>query len=182
MADSEKTTGAKKALTAAESKALDLAAQFEKDGFLNLSPEPRYWNVEGADPLLCVVLARHSQKQKGKNGTSVGYYSCVAMNDGKNGDYIDTESGEVITPPPWQPGDILRIGARHQIDDAFGYAGKNKVVGRKAIVALIPIEKVKTHSGNTVWRFKIMARRMSPSEEKRFTSFQLGEFGALSDE
>lgn len=148
---------------------VDLSA-YESEGFVRLNPEPRYYNVEGADPLMCVVLDR---SQAGKIQANA-YYTCVAFSHGKNGDITNQETGEVYAQPAIEPGDVIRVGARHQIDDTFP-----KVVGRKAMVLLKPIRKVMTANDREVWQFAIMARPLRESEAIKLAAFTLADFETI---
>jgi len=147
-------------------------AQFEAEGFVRLNPEPRYYNAEGADPLFCVVVDRQvlkSKKGKGENA----FYTCIAMRPCKNGPMIDKDTGEQIETS-FEPGDTVRVGARHQIEDTF-----HRIVGKAALVLVQPLAKVATSTGREVWQFFIAAKPLSAEERELFAQFNLSDFDAL---
>jgi hypothetical protein len=147
-------------------------SEFEREGFIRLNPEPRYWNADGAGTLFCVVLDRASMRSKKLPGENA-YYTCIAMRRSKNGPIINPETGDV-TERDIEPGDTIRVGARHQIDDTFP-----RVCGKAAMVAIKPLQKVATGNNREVWQFAIMAKPLTPEERAMFAQFNLSDFESL---
>lgn len=148
-------------------------SELERMGFIRLNPEPRYWNAEGATTLFCVVVDRASLRSKKVQGENA-YYTCIAMAQSKNGPLTDPDTGEVTEQRDIEPGDTIRVGARHQIDDTFP-----KVCGKAAMVAVKPLQKVMTGNNREVWQFYIGARPLTPEERAKLAQFNLSDFESL---
>lgn len=166
----EKTSNAADPNTNPVADTVDLS-EWEGQGFIRLNPEPRYYNVDGAGPLQCVVIDRASMPSRKKAGESNAYYTCIAMKRCANGPVIDAETGDVHEQRDIEPGDTIRVGARHQIDDTFP-----KVCGKAAMVLVKPLRKVTTSNNRTVWQFAIMARKLSGPEREKLAQFSLSDF------
>ena len=169
MADSKKENESK---PETEEFKVDLS-EFTDEGFIRLNPEPRYYNVDGAGTLWCIVLDRTQTPSKKFKDDNV-HYTCVAMKECRNGPILNKDTGVVEEQPLIRPGDTIRVGGRHQIDHTFP-----KVCGKKALVVLKPLRKVPTAGGQEVWQFAILAKPLTPKLEEQFAQFHLGEFESL---
>ena len=128
------------------------------EGFVELNPDPVYYNIDGAEPLLGIVLDRGSFRKRGESEQA--HYDVLVLQTFVNGASIDPETGEVRKEAETiERGSIIRLGEKAQVKQYL-----SKVVRKAAKVLIVPQGKVRTSSGNSCWQFKFYAKPLSSSE------------------
>lgn len=154
-------------------KELSVEEQLAADGFVQLNPDPVYYNIEGAEPLLGVVLDRGSFKKRGESEQA--HYEVLVLKDFMNGASVDPETGEIRKEAEKiGRGSIIRLGEKAQVKQYL-----TKVVRKAAKVLILPQGKVRTSSGNSCWQFKFYAKPLS-AEEVEFAMSQGIHFDDLN--
>ena len=106
------------------------------EGFVELNPDPVYYNIDGAEPLLGIVLDRGSFRKRGESEQA--HYDVLVLQTFVNGASIDPETGEVRKEAETiERGSIIRLGEKAQVKQYL-----SKVVRKAAKVLIVPQGKV----------------------------------------
>lgn len=130
----------------------------QANGYVELNPDPIYYNIEGAEPLCGIVLDRGSFRKRGE--AEQAHYDVLVLQDFLNGPSVDKGTGEVKRESEQiERGTIIRLGEKAQVKQYLG-----KVLKKAAKVLIVPQGKVRTSSGNACWQFKFYAKPLEAHE------------------
>ena len=131
----------------------------DNEGFQQLNPDPIYYNIEGAEPLMGIPLSSGSFQKKGEKEQK--HYDILVMRDFVNGPRVDKDGVVTVEAEEIESGTVIRLGDKAQVRQYVA-----PLVGKAAMLLIEPRGKVQTSRGNSCWTFRFYARALSKEERK----------------